>query len=238
MKREFDQYIDNYRTNCDQALWLSGESSSYFARYKAQKLAEWLPAKTSTSARILDFGCGDGVMTHFVHTYFPHAHMYGVDPSPKSIETAKKQFDQITFRVSSEESRHLDFDSHVFDIIFSAGVFHHIPFEQHTDYIQELFRILKPGGHLVIFELNPFNPLTMWTFKRNPIDRDATMMRPSYAHRLTKEYGKPRLLFYCFYPKPLNWLRFTEPFMTKIPFGALYATITQKEEARHAALTL
>ncbi len=227
MKREFDQYIENYRTNCDQALKLSGETSAYFAEYKAKKLAEWLPLSSKIS--ILDFGCGDGVMTNFVQQSFPQAGVYGVDPSPKSIQAASQQFPHLHFSLSSEESTQLHFKTDFFDIIFSAGVFHHIPFEQHKSYLQELFRILKVGGTLVLFELNPLNPLTVLTFKRNPIDKHAKLMRPWYSAKLSKPFGKTETKFYCFYPKALKWLRFTEPFLTKLPFGALYATLTTKE---------
>ena len=44
------------------------------------------------------------------------------------------------------------------DLVFVNGVFHHIPPKDHgvnLDYIQSS---LKPGGLLVIFENNPFNP--------------------------------------------------------------------------------
>lgn len=225
MKREFDQYIEGYRTHCDQALWLSGESSAYFAEYKARKLAEWFPEQVSLPLKILDFGCGDGVMTHFVQHSFPKGALYGVDPSPKSIEQAQRQFPQIHFFLNSEEETRLEFSDGFFDLIFSAGVFHHIPFERHDGYLRELTRILKPGGHLVLFELNPLNPLTVLTFKRNPIDHNATLMRPWYTRKLARKYGRCTTKYYCFFPKILKWLRPVEPYLTKVPFGALYATI-------------
>jgi ubiquinone/menaquinone biosynthesis C-methylase UbiE len=228
MKQEFDEYIDGYRTNCDKYLTLSGETSAYFAEYKARKLNEWLGSKVCSSVNILDFGCGDGTMTYFVQQEFPKAKLYGIDPSPKSLEKAKSQFHKIIFSLSSEETAKLEFKDHFFDIIFSAGVFHHIAFDKHNGYVQELIRILKPGGYLILFELNPLNPLTVLIFKRNPIDQHAKMMWPHYTSCLTKKFGKTKTKFYCFYPKPLSWLRFTEPYITKVPFGALYATITTK----------
>ncbi len=231
MKQEFDHYIEGYRSNCDKALALSGESSAFFAEYKAKKLAEWFPNQVSSPISILDFGCGDGVMTHFVKKTFPKALVHGVDPSPKSIETAQKQFHGIQFSLSCDQHSHLDFKSESLDLIFSAGVFHHIPFSMHKSYIHELTRLLKPNGHLVIFELNPLNPLTVLTFKRNPIDKHAKMMTPWYTRSLEKEYGKTTTKFYCFYPKFLSWLRRTEPFLTKLPLGALYASILQKSDS-------
>ena len=229
IKQEFDNYIKDYRTNLDQSLHLSGESSTYFAQYKAQKLAEWLPQLQNKSISILDFGCGDGVMTQFVNTCFPHAKLFGVDPSPESIKEAQESYKQITFSVNSDQDTILDFPDNYFDIVYAAGAFHHIPFNLHQGYCKELRRIIKPSGYLVIFELNPLNPLTVYTFKNNPIDQHAKMMWPWYTYKLTKRIGSRSIKFYCFYPKVASFLRPTERFMTKLPLSALYATITKKD---------
>lgn len=232
MNAEFDCYIKNYRKNLDKSLALSGESSDYFAQYKAKKLKEWLPACATKQQTILDFGCGDGVMTSFVAHEFPLAKVYGVDPSPASIKEAQEQFKHITFSVNYEDKPNLDYQDNFFDVIFAAGAFHHIPFEYHQGYLKEIFRILKPNGYFVMFELNPFNPLTVRTFKRNPIDQNATMLTPYYAKNSIKDClstAKVSVKFYCFYPKILKYLRWTEKFMTMIPMGALYAVIAAKD---------
>lgn len=227
--KEFDNYIENYRKNCDNALSISGESSAFFAEYKALKLKEWFPEYKTKKCSILDFGCGDGLMTSFVKSNFNHAALYGVDPSPESIKTAQQNFPGIIFSANSENTSDLNFDKNTFDLIFSAGTFHHIPFEKHQGYLDEIFRILKPGGSFILFELNPLNPLTVITFKRNPIDYNATMMTPWYSYSLCKKFSKKcSTKFYCFYPNFLRKLRFSEKFMTKIPFGALYAIIGTK----------
>lgn len=230
MSTEFDCYIKNYRKNLDQSLSLSGESSAYFAEYKALKLKEWLPGKFFQNQKILDFGCGDGLMTYFVSRCFPSSVVYGVDPSPKSIKSAQEQFAAINFSVNYEQKADLAFEDNTFDIVFSAGTFHHITFDCHKGYLQEIFRVLKPHGCFVMFELNPFNPLTVWTFKRNPIDKYATMLYPSYARKVISGVLSESILttkYYCFYPHVVKYLRWTERFMTKIPMGALYAVIAQ-----------
>ena len=225
-KKEFDSYIKNYRTNNDNALWLSGEPSNFFAQYKAKKIKEWLPElDKKQDKKILDFGCGDGLMTNYVGQVFSKAELYGVDPSPKSIQRAQENFSHIHFSTNSDQSKELNYADNTFDLIFSAGTFHHIPFDQHKGYLQELKRITKSDGHIIIFELNPLNPLTFYTFKNNPIDKDAKMLTPWYAHRLAKTYTKPTLKFYCFFPKMFNCLRGLEKYLTWLPIGALYAVI-------------
>ncbi len=226
MKAEFDKFAKEYRTTHSTPLALTGETSDFFAEYKAQKLAEWLPELLTHAPRtILDFGCGDGLMTNYIHQRFPAAKLYGCDPSAESIEVAQKNHPSISFAVSGTT---LPFKTAQFDVIVAAGVFHHIPFEEHTAYLQELDRALAPDGVLVLFELNPFNPGTRYIFKHAPMDANATMLYPQYARRILQPYGTISTKFYGFFPHFLRKLRWTEKFLTKVPLGGLYAVFLQK----------
>lgn len=225
-EHEFDSYIKNYRQNQDQHVSLSGESGAFFAEYKVQKMAAWFPELIMGKYAILDYGCGDGLMTFFAKKYFPNSALYGIDPSSKSIEDAAEQFKDITFEVLQNNT--MPYQNASMDFVFAAGVFHHIPFDEHAQCVKEILRVLKPGGTFILFELNPFNPLTVLTFKRSPVDQNATMVFPRYGRRLVKAFGKITTKYYCFFPAFAKKLRIFEPFMTKIPFGALYAVIATK----------
>lgn len=227
VKHEFDQFAQNYRSVNDTALALSGHSSAFFAEYKAKKLAQWLPELTQQPIHILDFGCGDGVMTQYVHTQFTSACVYGIDPSSDSITIAQEQFPRIQFGTS--HGLVIDFPDASFDVVYAAGTFHHISFDQHAAYIKEIFRVLKPNGTFVLFELNPLNPVTRYIFKRNPIDQHAQMMSYRYAQKLVQSYGTMHTYHYGFFPKALQVLVPTERFLTAIPLGALYACVVEKK---------
>ena len=99
----------------------------------------------------------------------------------------------------------------------------------HEHFTKELNRVLKPNGILVIFELNPLNPGTQYIFKHAPMDANATMLTPWYTQKLLKPYGTSKLKFYGFFPHFLNKLRGTEKFLTKVPFGGLYASLLTKQ---------
>ncbi len=228
MKHEFDKFAKEYRTAHSTPLAATGESSTFFAQYKAEKLAEWLPEFfTEAPKKILDFGCGDGLMTHFVKQQFPTAQVYGVDPSSESIAIAQQNYPDLSFYVSGETLSF--FEENTFDVIYTAGVFHHIPFSEHEHYTKELNRILKPSGVLIVFELNPLNPGTQYIFRNAPMDANATMLTPWYTQKLLKPYGKPKLKFYSFFPHFLKGLRCTEKFLTKVPLGGLYASLLKKD---------
>ena len=225
-KSKFDKYINNYRKTLNRSLSLSGETSNFFAKYKAQKLFEWLPQLSNKKINILDFGCGDGNMTYYVSRLFSQAKIFGIDSSRESVKQASKNHPQIKFKTNNKNI--IEFDSNTFDLAYAAGVFHHIKFDQHNKFISEIIRILKPNGYFVLFELNPYNPLTRLTFKRCPIDKDANMLSAKYSKQLLQKHGSTIIKYYCFFPSFLKALRPLEKYLTWFPLGALYACITKK----------
>ncbi|MBU1007692.1 class I SAM-dependent methyltransferase [Candidatus Dependentiae bacterium] len=229
-KNEFDQYIKNYRKNLNKTLSISGETSDFFAQYKAQKLYSWFPSLHNKNISILDFGCGDGAMTSYVQKQFVKAKIFGTDPSHLSIERATKQYPKITFSQLKENK--IDYQTNTFDLVYAAGVFHHIDQQEHECFYSQIMRVLRPGGRFVLFELNPYNPLTQITFRRCPIDKNATMISTRSAKKLLSQAGETKTIYYCFFPAFLKKLRALEKYLTWLPLGALYASIVKKEDPR------
>ncbi len=227
MNPEFDKFANSYRAEQTKYLGPTGENSLYFAQLKAQKLQEWVQKHLPyIPNKILDFGCGDGAMTLEVKKLFPNTSLYGVDPSSESIDLAKKTVPTGFFYTSGGTTLSF-FESNMFDVIYCAGVFHHIPFNEHADYFKELYRLLRQGGLLVLFELNPLNLGTQFIFIGHPMETNAKMLTPWYAKKITQTMYR-ETIFYCFFPKFLRFLRPIEKWLTKLPFGGLYATIAQK----------
>ena len=223
---EFDKYLKNYRKNLDISLSLSGERSDFFAEYKSKKLAEWLSHLQTKKIEILDFGCGDGQMPAYVQQKFVNAKVFGTDISHDSIAYATKAHPDLTFKELKHET--IPFPENKFDLVYAAGVFHHIPLSEHKKFIKGIMRVLKSSGSFVLFELNPYNPLTRRTFKRCPIDKKATMLSSHYAKKILRPHGNITTNYFFFFPSFLRKMRFIEKYLSKIPLGALYATIIRK----------
>ncbi len=219
MKPEQKNLTKNYYALVAKNRELSGEAATFFAEYKATIITELFPHLHNKSIKILDFGCGDGLMTSFVGALLPQATVYGIDPSAEHIEIATIAYPTISFSVSGHI---LKFSNATFNLIYAAETFHHIPPQEHEHYLQELMRILKPGGALIVFELNPYNPATAYTFRRNPHEKDAHMMRPRSTKQLMSKYGPTQSLFYSFFPQCMRLLRPLEKYMRWIPLGSVY----------------
>jgi ubiquinone/menaquinone biosynthesis C-methylase UbiE len=222
MASEFDQYVGSYKEIINQRTAITGESFEYFIRLRVGLLAEAI-AGEPPPARILDFGCGIGETERALGERFPQAGIDAVDSSSASIDAARALgLPRVDFHFSAGVK--LPFDDHRFDVIYSNGTLHHIDHTEHPALLAEMARVLRPGGHLFIFENNPLNPLTVRNMRNNPFDAGTKMLFPWYLRRLEAGAGlrarAPR--FYVFFPKQLKRLRWSEKHLGRVPVGAQY----------------
>jgi 2-polyprenyl-3-methyl-5-hydroxy-6-metoxy-1,4-benzoquinol methylase len=100
----------------------------------------------------LDFGCGVGRLTVPLAASFRHT--VGVDVAGTMIQTAREHRPadaRCEFVVN--RAPHLGrFGDGSFDVVHSCLVLQHIPPEYTIKYIEEFFRVAKPGG-LVVFQV-------------------------------------------------------------------------------------
>ncbi len=228
----FDQFAQNYEDVHAKSIALSGEESIFFVELKIKLLREYFEERATTNLKILDYGCGTGRAASFVKRYFPQSSFIGVDPSPKSIEVARKHFPDDTFRVLGTDG---SIPEKEVDVIFAAGVFHHIPKAEQAGAVQHIMNALKPGGYFVLFEHNPYNPLTVRVVKSCPFDEGVILLKPklsrSLLHRQAFLFEHQR--YYFFFPKFLWFLRPLERWLRWMPLGAQYMIVAKKSEGVH-----
>lgn len=180
-----------------------------FIAQQVDLLVQILSSYITQPVRMLDFGCGDGLMTYYVQRAFTQAHIVGVDTNAQLIDQALSDYQTIDFRQVNECK--LPFDNNSFDIIYAAQVFHHIPKHDQLRMLIELKRIIKKGGIMIILELNPWNYKTRRAFNQNPAERDANIMSCWRAWSLMKAIQM----------KQIDWYQ--------IPFGSFYAISAIKD---------
>ena len=221
-RQSFDDCAAHYGEIVDSAIRASGESTVYFAQLKARLTAHELLGRIV--ATVLDFGCGIGMSTSALAAAIPQARITGCDTSSESIARARATnvSEQPVF-VTFAGGR-VPFEQNSFDVVFTSCVFHHIERSEHRAWARELWRVLRPGGSLLLFEHNPYNPLTVRAVRRIPFDRGVILLRPSYTIRMLRDAGfdTRRPVFYFFFPNFLGRFRSLERFMTRLPFGAQY----------------
>jgi ubiquinone/menaquinone biosynthesis C-methylase UbiE len=220
---DFDGYAQNYRDIHSENVKLSGADSLYFANMKVELLLAHESA--GKPLHVLDLGCGDGATQVFMQQHFPQWKVWGIDVSAKSIEAAtERQLPNVVYK--TYDGRHLPFDDVFFDLVFVAGVLHHVAFSLHGAVVGEINRVLKRGGRLYLFEHNPLNPLTRYLVNTCVFDKDAKLLKSGYTAQLLRRHQLPEthLHFIIFFPRKgwLSRLIFLEPVLKKIPLGGQY----------------
>ena len=227
---EFDKFSNTYSdVNNRDAISITGFDLDYFNRYKIRDMLLELEEKSLDPKCILDFGCGVGNSLVLFPEYFPKAHFVGVDVSLASIEVAKSKIksDKIVAKSIQDE---IDITPGSVDAVFSSCVFHHIPVESHKYWLSELYRTVKPGGSIMVYEHNPLNPLTQYVFRNAEFDRDANMINATKFSKLFEMTGfhSIQVRYRVFFPKLFDRLMGAEKYLTRIPFGAQYYIFARK----------
>lgn len=138
-----------------EGLWLRGDESLGEAIVNTMKIvADALGLKPGMNGKrkyVLDVGCGHGSTSAvFVADYLANCH--GITASEKQYQKAMELYgrtpDRLTF--SKGDYHHTKLHDGSFDAAFGVGSFTHAT--NPVQLCREMFRILKPGGILVIVD--------------------------------------------------------------------------------------
>ena len=124
--------------------------------YQANLLAPiekdiWHRLNLSPGQRILDLGCGPGIITHALADYVYPGHVVGIDRSEKLISSLKKRGSQpnVTFCCSDIYDLALD---QQFDVVYARLLFQHL--SDPLEALGTILKVLKPGGKLCILDVD------------------------------------------------------------------------------------
>ena len=185
---DFNKFAGSYSSEVDRVTGFSGKSQDYYAKFKAELILETASAQFGALANIeaLDVGCGIGITDTYLEKHL--GHICGVDLSSASIAEAQT-------RTPWAEYLHypggaLPFDDDRFGVTFAICVFHHIDGrDAQESLLAEMTRVTRPDGLVLVFEHNPWNPLTRLVVSRCTLDEDAKLITARQMRMLAHRGG-------------------------------------------------
>jgi SAM-dependent methyltransferase len=104
-------------------------------------------ADATAMRSVLEFGCGSArVLRHF--RCIEDLRLAGTDANPTPIEWNRKNLPGIEFS-HNELQPPLSYKDGSFDFIYALSVFTHIPLVWQRAWLDDLYRVLLPGGYLL-----------------------------------------------------------------------------------------
>ncbi len=219
---EFDGYTKSYERDIDAAIAVFGKGHDFFVKHKSEIL---LPAfaelgKDASTLKVLDVGCGTGM----VHPHIANSvgELHGIDVSGASIDIARRA--NPSGHYATYDGGKLPYEDGCFDATFAICVLHHVPVERWPAFVDEMRRVVKPGGLVLFVEHNPLNPATQWVVRTCPIDANAVLVKPWTLRRLMSGCGvsEVRTSYVLFTPFAGQQFRRLDGFLSRLPFGAQY----------------
>jgi 2-polyprenyl-6-hydroxyphenyl methylase/3-demethylubiquinone-9 3-methyltransferase len=102
------------------------------------------------SGRVLDVGCGHGLVVGWLGVTRPDVQVVGVDPDVRKVSLARRALEgmpRVELRVGTAEVLERDFDA-----ITLLDVLYLLPRDQWPGFLQCLHERLRPGGRLLLKE--------------------------------------------------------------------------------------
>jgi ubiquinone/menaquinone biosynthesis C-methylase UbiE len=134
-------------------LYEAGAAVQFMGRRR--RVYDELVARSGAKAgdSVLDIGCGTGYFTRRAAcAVTPGGEVIGIDPSAPMIDYASRSAaPNCSFQVGSAQD--LPFPDASFDLVISSLAFHHLPVKDRSTALSQAYRVLRPGGRLLIAEL-------------------------------------------------------------------------------------
>ena len=151
------------RTRWQQPTWDAEKITDAWFRahfeYAADVVAAWLtPVVDIKTARMLQFGCGDGITDLALALRYGATHIHGVDIRQEYAKLPKIAKEQLGLRTLPQA---LSFETitpglplqgktAAYDVVMSWSTFEHVQREQLLPILQDLYHCLRPGGYFFL----------------------------------------------------------------------------------------
>lgn len=108
-----------------------------------------------TPQQIVDIGCSVGMSTVAMQSVYPQAQITGVDLSPYFLTVANYRYGSANIKWLHAAAERTNLPAASYDLVSLFLICHELPQTATLEIFAEARRLLKPGGHIAIMDMNP-----------------------------------------------------------------------------------
>lgn len=115
--------------------------------------------------RVLDVGCGTATLSILIKQAHTDAEVIGLDGDHKILEIARSKVTEAGVKVALEQGMAFDlpYSNDSFDRVVCTLLLHHLTRENKVRTLNEVFRVLRPGGELHVADFGKPQNALMYT---------------------------------------------------------------------------
>ncbi|MEM7569639.1 MAG: class I SAM-dependent methyltransferase [Pseudomonadota bacterium] len=162
------------------------------------ELAQTMTPPEGKCEKILDIGCSIGQATMQLKDRFPDAEIWGLEVGEPMVKYAhylatQRKIDVNFIQALAED---MPFEDGEFDAVLAYIIFHEVPVHTISEIVNDVFRVLRPGGTFSVFEF-PSASQNLPPSQRFMIDYDSKNNCEPYSpgfvyadfHKIIKDAG-------------------------------------------------
>lgn len=135
----YESFMMNYESYYKSGVEAAKEFIDILKQYKAVD-----------AVKILDWGCGPARVVRHIPAIIPeNCEVFGTDYNKNSIQWDKENIKNVEFNLNGIRAD-LPYESDFFDFIYGISIFTHLSEQLHFDWKNELTRVLKKNGILLL----------------------------------------------------------------------------------------
>jgi SAM-dependent methyltransferase len=163
--------------------------SSYYADLVVDALAR-TGFELEPGHAVLDFGCSSGRVVRVLTAALPDVEWHGCDPIADAVSWASERLPGIEFRHSPEQPP-LSYADDRFDAVYAISIWSHFSEGAALVWVQEMRRIIRPGGRLVLTAQGPQTVAERAAVGARPAAQVVDILRALHRHGFwfAREFG-------------------------------------------------
>jgi SAM-dependent methyltransferase len=224
----FEHYKNTYRQEIQKSINFAGKDLDFYTEAKVSHLLSLTRKFLGNPKRlsVLDVGCGIGITDFYLTSEYKK--VYGIDLSRGVVNKAAALNPKASYK--SYAGKKLPYSSNSMDVTFAICVMHHVVPEELNQFCKEMMRVTKKGGLVIVFEHNPFNPLTRHAVAHCELDENAHLLRLKEVEEmlLTSEGVIIDSRYIIFMPFRGKLFSYMDMLLNGIPLGAQYLIAARK----------